>query len=509
MISWGIALSESAFIHPAPVRLRYPANVPRNGRRRPPSLMEKIPAPHSKGISVLLALERKWLLAGLLGILLFLFNIYLSVTNALTIIELRQSVEHTHMGIAGLQRFLATVQAAETGQRGFLITGLPEYLEPYNLALTEVNQELDRVAELTADVPGQRQRVSQLRGILAEKLTELAEIIRLRKERGFEAARKAVTTQRGKQLMDGLRAVVSGMEQENYRLLSERERLFTHTSYQSLFAFSATALLALIGFAVAVALAQKYIFVRRTAEEQWRQSYEQLQAAGRLITGAENAERRRIGRDVDEDLGQLLNGMRFDMTWLHRRCTALPTTSERREITDKLSDLIGLADRALTSVRRISATLQPVPLDEIGLISAVHTYAQNFESNTGIACAVAVSPTLDDFTFDEHTASNIFRIIQELLTNVSRHADATLITITLTLADDTVIITVEDNGKGITPEQVKHVQSLGIVSMEERALLIGGAFTITGTPGIGTAARLTIPITPTQRRERDVLKVRS
>jgi signal transduction histidine kinase len=299
------------------------------------------------------------------------------------------------------------------------------------------------------------------------------------------------------------------MEQENYRLLGEREHLFTRTSYQSLFAFSATALLALIGFSIAVALAQKYVSIRRTAEEQWRRSYEQLQAAGRLITGAENAERRRIGRDVDEDLGQLLNGMRFDMTWLHKRCTALPTTSERREITDKLSDLIGLADRALSSVRRISATLQPVPLDQIGLISAVHTYAQNFESNTGIACAVAVSQTLDDFTFDEHTASNIFRIIQELLTNAARHADATLITVTLTLADDTVIITVEDNGKGITLEQVKHAQSLGIVSMEERALLIGGEFTITGTPSVGTVARLTIPITPRQRRERDVLKVRS
>lgn len=458
---------------------------------------------------MLSALERKWLLAALLGILLFLFNIYLSVTNALTIMELRGWVEHTHKILAGLQRFLATAQAAETGQRGFLLTGMPEYLEPYNQALAELNHEVDRIAELTANAPAQQQRVSHLRGLLAEKLAESAEIIRLRKERGFEAARKAVTTQRGKQLMDGLRAVVGDMEQETYRLLSEREQLATRISHQSLFAFIATALLALIGFAVAVALAQKYVSVRRKAEEQWRQSYEQLQAAGRLITGAENAERRRIGRDIHDNLGQLLNGMRFDMTWLQKRCMALPNTAERREITDKLSDLIGLADRTLSSVRRVSTTLQPVPLEEVGLISAVHTYAQDFESSTGIACAVAASPTLDDFTFDDHTASNIFRIIQELLTNAARHSEATLITITLTLADDAVIITVEDNGKGITPEQIKHSQSLGIVSMEERALLIGGAFTITGQPGVGTVAKLTIPVTPSQRREKDLLKVRS
>lgn len=458
---------------------------------------------------MLSALERKWLLAALLGILLFLFNIYLSVTNALTIMELRGWVEHTHKILAGLQRFLATAQAAETGQRGFLLTGMPEYLEPYNQALAELNHEVDRIAELTANAPAQQQRVSHLRGLLAEKLAESAEIIRLRKERGFEAARKAVTTQRGKQLMDGLRAVVGDMEQETYRLLSEREQLATRISHQSLFAFIATALLALIGFAVAVALAQKYVSVRRKAEEQWRQSYEQLQAAGRLITGAENAERRRIGRDIHDNLGQLLNGMRFDMTWLQKRCMALPNTAERREITDKLSDLIGLADRTLSSVRRVSTTLQPVPLEEVGLISAVHTYAQDFESSTGIACAVAASPTLDDFTFDDHTASNIFRIIQELLTNAARHSEATLITITLTLADDAVIITVEDNGKGITPEQIKHSQSLGIVSMEERALLIGGAFSITGQPGVGTVAKLTIPVTPSQRREKDLLKVRS
>ena len=466
-------------------------------------------SPVSKGIPVLLSLERKWLLAALLGILLFLFNIYLSVTNAVTIMELRGWVEHTHKVLAGLQRFLATAQAAEMGQRGFLLTGIPEYLDPYNQALTELHHEIDRIAELTSHLPSQQQRVSQLRGLLTEKLTELAETIRLRKERGFEASRRAVVSQRGKQIMDGLRATVGEMEQEAYRVLSEREQLVTRISHQSLFAFIATALLTLIGFIIAMALAQKYVSVRRKADEQWRQSYEQLQAAGRLITGAENAERRRIGRDIDNDLGQLLNGMRFDMTWLHKRCSALPNTAERREIIEKLSDLIKLADRTLSSVQRVSAALQPVPLEEIGLISAVHTYAQHFESATGIACAVAASPTLDDFTFDEHTASNIFRIVQELLTNAERHAEATLITIALTLSDDAVIITVEDNGKGITPEQTKDSKSLGIVSMEERALLIGAAFTITGRPGTGTVAKLVIPVTPTQRHEHDVMKVRS
>ena len=465
--------------------------------------------PASKGIPVLLSLERKWLLAALLGILLFLFNIYLSVTNALTVMELRGGVEHTHKVLAGLQRFLATAQAAETGQRGFLLTGLSEYLEPYHQALTELHREVDRIAELTNNVPSQQQRVNEIRALLKEKMAELAETIRLRKERGFETARRAVMTKRGKQLMDGLRTAVGDMEQEAYRLLSEREQLVTRISHQSLFAFIATALLTLTGFVIAVGLAQKYVSVRRKADEQWRQSYEQLQAAGRLITGAENAERRRIGRDIHDDLGQLLNGMRFDMTWLHKRCMALPNTAERREIIDKLGDLITLADRTLSSVQRVSATLQPVPLEEVGLISALHTYAQEFESNTGIACAVAASTTLDDFTFDEHTASNIFRIVQELLTNAARHAEATLITITLTLAEDAVIVTVEDNGKGITPEQARDSKSLGIVSMEERALLIGGAFTITGQPGVGTIAKLTIPVTPTQRREKDVMKVRS
>jgi signal transduction histidine kinase len=465
--------------------------------------------PMRKGIPVLLSLERKWLLAALLGILLFLFNIYLSVTNALTVMDLRGWVEHTHKVLAGLQRFLATAQAAEMGQRGFLLTGIPEYLDPYNQALTELHDEIDRIAELTSHLPIQQQRVSQLRGLLTEKLTELAEAIRLRKERGFEAARRAVVSQRSKQLMDSLRATVGEMEQEAYRVLSEREQLVTRISHQSLFAFIATALLALIGFVIAMALAQKYVSVRRKADEQWRQSYEQLQAAGRLITGAENAERRRIGRDIDNDLGQLLNGMRFDMTWLHKRCSALPNTAERREIIEKLGDLIKLADRTLSSVQRVSAVLQPVPLEEIGLISAVHTYAQHFESSTGIACAVAASPTLDDFTFDEHTASNIFRIVQELLANAERHAEATLITITLTLSEDAVIITVEDNGKGITPEQMKDSKSLGIVSMEERALLIGAALTITGRPAIGTVAKLVIPVTPTQRHEHGVMKVRS
>jgi signal transduction histidine kinase len=461
-----------------------------------------------KGLLIFPALERKWLLAALLGILLFLFNIYLSVTNTLTIIELRGWVEHTHKVLAGLQRFLATLHAAETGQRGFLLTGMPEYLEPYNEALEHLSAEVDHIAELTTALPAQQQRIHELRELLADKLNELDETVRLRRERGFEAARKVLATQRGKQLMDELRGVVADMERESYQILKEREELVTRFSHESLFAFVATALLTLAGFAVALVLAQRYVRISRKADEQWKQSYEQLQAAGRLITGAENAERQRIGRDIDEDLGRLLNGMRFDMTWLHKRCAALPNTAERREIMGKLADLITLADRTLSSVRRVSAALQPVPLQEVGLISAVHTYAQDFESNTGLACAVAVSPTLDDFTFDDHTASNIFRIIQELLANAARHAEATLITITLTLGEDSVIITVEDNGKGITPEQIKHSKSFGIVSMEERALLIGGSFTISGEPGAGTVAKLTIPVTPTHRRHKDALKVR-
>ncbi|MDH3252729.1 MAG: sensor histidine kinase, partial [Ignavibacteria bacterium] len=166
--------------------------------------------------------------------------------------------------------------------------------------------------------------------------------------------------------------------------------------------------------------------------------------------------------------------------------------SEQTELVNKALSLNGLIDRTIETMRRIATELRPTVLDDLGLHAAIEWMAQDTEQRTGIVCTVNVSRT--DSQLDRKRSTAMFRIFQEALTNVVRHAGATRTEISLETEDDTLLLQVSDNGRGIQERDVAGKSSLGILGMRERARIFGGSVEITPQSGSGTRVSVRIPI---------------
>jgi signal transduction histidine kinase len=223
---------------------------------------------------------------------------------------------------------------------------------------------------------------------------------------------------------------------------------------------------------------------RALTEQRLRASEENLRALAAHLESIREEERVRIAREIHDELGQALTGLKFDIGGLAKACSSDPNVAAR-------TASIGIAiDRIINSVRRIASGLRPEVLDEIGLSAAVEWQAREFSRRTGIRCTADVDPAFSDPDRERSTA--IFRILQELLTNVARHANATRVNVSL--ADGDVIrLGVEDNGAGIEQGKFEHSRSLGFMGLRERVQAFGGTIEVAGREGQGTTVRVVIP----------------
>ncbi len=225
---------------------------------------------------------------------------------------------------------------------------------------------------------------------------------------------------------------------------------------------------------------------RKRALEQLRQSHEQLRALSVYLQHIREEERMRISRAVHDELGQALTGLKIDLSWLSHR---LPPQSNR--LIEKARVMSSHIDETIETVRRISTELRPGILDHLGLVAAIDWQATEFQTRTGIQCRFAHA--LDQAVLDENLNTAFFRIFQETLTNIIRHAGATLVEVDLYEEADRLILEVRDNGRGIRREQISNVKSIGLLGMRERAALFGGEVRITGTPKKGTSVTVSNP----------------
>ncbi|GFO59583.1 hypothetical protein GMST_19080 [Geomonas silvestris] len=198
-------------------------------------------------------------------------------------------------------------------------------------------------------------------------------------------------------------------------------------------------------------------------------------------------ERASISRDIHDDLGQLLTAMKIDLQWLKKR---LPGDDAR--LAEKAGQLEGYFNDAIGIVKRISADLRPVLLDDLGLSEALEWYGREFTKRTGIACTVEID--CDCAHLDQDRSTALFRIFQEALTNVCRHAEATRVCATLEESGEELLLRVSDDGRGAREEELRDPRSLGIVGMRERARFLGGALAIESRPGAGTSVCVGIPL---------------
>lgn len=231
---------------------------------------------------------------------------------------------------------------------------------------------------------------------------------------------------------------------------------------------------------------QRDVTDRHLAAEQLEASREQLRALAARLQQVREEERTGIAREIHDELGQALTGLKMDMAWMKDR---LPRDHEARS---QCASIIQRIDSTLSAVRRIASELRPSVLDQLGPGAALEWLGQEFEARTGIA--VTMDLCADECTIPDRLGSSVFRVCQESLTNVARHARAKRVTIRLMQTTDSITLEVSDDGIGIPPHKLQGAASLGLVGMRERARACGGEFSITGQPDAGTTVLLTVPI---------------
>jgi PAS domain S-box-containing protein len=226
---------------------------------------------------------------------------------------------------------------------------------------------------------------------------------------------------------------------------------------------------------------------RKQAEEALHTSRERLRRLAARIEATREEERTAIAREVHDEFGQALTGLKMDLAWLRDHLAKVQTEA----FAERLGAAEALADSTLDGMRRLAARLRPSLLDDLGLTAAIEWLVKEFAGRVG--CRFDLDLTEDDIGFDRERDTAVYRILQEALTNVARHAQASQVTVSLEATSDTLELTVADNGKGIRDEDMEGVTSLGLMGMRERAEALGGQIDVRPGPGGGTRVLLRLP----------------
>lgn len=426
-------------------------------------------------------------------------------------------VSHTHEVLATIARTRAAMVDIQNGHRGYTISGDERELQPYWKGREAIATETTRLRDLLAGEPAQQARLNELRELLVDRLQTAADLVAARRVGGFQAAKSIVDTGRPTEQMLQLRSILRTMEQEEtdvlaQRLANQRERL-------QWFWMGITALVSVLLSTLVVLYLQ--VRRRRAAQDALRaemrerirideelqrlnhslegevaERTSQLRAANadlleakhrlqyvssRLITAQED-ERRHIARELHDETGQSLTAIRLNLKDLERDTDSAPA---------RIPECIGIVDRAIAQIRGMALNLRPTMLDDLGLVEALEWALEQQAKAAGWQTTLQADEIVMPLPPDIETAC--FRIAQEALTNVARHAQATRAGVTLRLRDGELELSVADNGIGFNVEQYRSPEKrrahFGLVSMSERASLAGGRLDVEPAPGGGTIIR--------------------
>jgi PAS domain S-box-containing protein len=229
------------------------------------------------------------------------------------------------------------------------------------------------------------------------------------------------------------------------------------------------------------------ITLRKRAEES-------LRALSARLRSAREEEGTRIAREIHDELGGALTGLKWDLEKIDRTLNSGSNGSRIPEVHKRIGTMTMLIETTINTVRRIASELRPGMLDDLGLVAAIEWQMQQFEARTGIHCHWTTNASEIEVELSQEKATAVFRILQEILTNVLRHARANNLYIKLSDTKEYFEMEVRDDGQGITESQRINSRSLGLLGMKERALLVGGEVNISGEEGVGTTVVVRVPL---------------
>jgi signal transduction histidine kinase len=399
---------------------------------------------------------------------------------------------------ADVSRLLQHVLDAETGSRGYLLTGDPRYLEPYNAAVGEIGQNLENLRRsLPTDAPD-LQVVAQLTRDVQRKLAEMDVSVRLRQQGNEDAWKFVLMTDVGKEHMEAIRGQAAKLIQGATSKMETAQDQVEQSLTFSRIGIAAVALAGLLAFYLYLrqTTALKLAGERQQAALQQERDLLETQVRERTATLAELAthlqqvreeERGHLARELHDELGALLTAAKLDVARLKSKLGAANTP----DVAQRLQHLTESLNSGIALKRRIIEDLRPSSLSNLGLTAALEILAREFAERSGIE----IANTLEATELDEAAQLTIYRLVQESLTNVGKYAEAKQVDISLRDYSNHVEVEIRDDGKGFDPRNSRP-SSHGLAGMRHRVEAAGGRLTVASRPGNGTRIAAVLPKRP-------------
>ena len=405
-----------------------------------------------------------------------------------------EDIAHSQQTRAAVSLLLQNMLDAETGQRGYLLTGDTRYLQPYDTAVGNINQNLDALRVVYQGDAPQLANFLQLSQHVSRKLSEMELSVRLRKQVNEDAWKFILMTDVGKEQMDAIRTQSQSLVAASTHRMKQAQAQITQALLLSRIGIAMVALVGLLAF---------YMYLRQTTAlqrsgEREQQSLERErlrledQVRDRTATLAELAthlqqvreeERGHLARELHDELGALLTAAKLDVARLKSKIGTLSP-----DVVERLGHLTETLNTGIALKRRIVEDLHPSSLYHLGLTASLEILTHEFSNHSGIP----INTDLDTVEIDAAGQLTIYRLIQESLTNIGKYAEATLITVTVQNYTGHVQVDVHDNGKGFDMAHVRP-STHGIAGMRHRVEAAGGRLTVISSPGNGTHISAALP----------------
>jgi signal transduction histidine kinase len=393
-----------------------------------------------------------------------------------------------------LNKLLQIMLDAETGQRGYLLTGEASYRQPYDSAVKEVDGHLAALRQLYADQPAERARLIELSKHVLRKIAEMDMSVRLRQDGQEDAWKFVITTDVGREEMDAIRTTAGELIEVSNRTLHDGQVQVMKSLRLARVGTAIVALAALLAFFLYLRQSHALRSIgerqqealqreRNALEDEVRERTASLAELATHLQDVRETERGYLARELHDELGSLLTAAKLDVARLKSRLLDTPDASQR------LQHLTELLNSGIALKRRIIEDLRPSSLSNLGLVASLEILGREFAERSGIPVQMALEPV----TMDESRQLTIYRMVQESLTNIGKYAEATEATIVLKNYENHVIVEVADNGKGFDPLRVRP-STHGLAGMRHRVEAARGKLTISSTPGRGTRVSAMLPV---------------
>jgi signal transduction histidine kinase len=430
----------------------------------------------------------------LIGFLVGLF--FLAAAGQRRLNADNERVHNALMRQQTLIEFAATITDVESAERGYLLTGERSYLERYRKEVPDVVAKLERVHQSYGDAQGGNE-LRDLRLLTGKELGELEDSVALY-SRGGTAPSISVGTDAGRRTMDAIVRVADAMRMKEAVDLTQATQTWQSDFRMSRWVSGSGAVLNVALVLLATSLFYTDIRRRSQHAKGLRDRKEELEreveartkdlaALSTHLQGVSEQEKSALSRELHDELGGLLVAARMDLSWLQQRLpTSDPAIEQRfRRIHESLSAGVDLK-------RRVVEELRPTLLDNMGLFAALRWQFKETCRRAGMHCTETIPES--ELKFDPEASIGVFRVAQEALTNILKHAEARSADLYIDMRADVFHMRISDDGKGIAPPRLQHGLSHGLASMRHRIAALGGTLDIRNAPGSGTVLTATVPL---------------